>query len=159
MQVCDFESDGVTVDKLRRFFEFDLVFCFIAQLHSAVEGGLRFGFEDIFAVLGFHLVSVQLHGMSQGIDGPPKRQEKFFPTFFLRDLRVWGLAFMVLFILGLCLPFESLFSYPLFEPYNPKGSTPDGIKPEWYFFPVFRWLKRGWWQAAQARVACLPSSA
>lgn len=91
----------------------------------------------IAATLGIHLVSVQLHGMSKGIDGEPRRQEKFFPTFFLKDLRVWGVAFMVLFILGLCLPFESLFSYPLFEPYNPKGSTPDGIKPEWYFFWVY----------------------
>ncbi len=91
----------------------------------------------IFAVLGFHLVSVQLHGMSKGIDEMPKRQEKFFPTFFLKDLRVWGVAFMVLFILGVCLPFEALFPYPLFEPFDPKGSTPDGIKPEWYFFWIY----------------------
>ena len=91
----------------------------------------------IVATLGIHLMSVQLHGMSAGIDGKPKRLEKFFPTFFLKDLRVWGVAFMVLFILGLCLPFESLFAYPLFEPFNPKGSTPDGIKPEWYFFWVY----------------------
>jgi len=91
----------------------------------------------IAAILGLHLLSVQLHGMSRGIDGQAKRQEKFFPTFFLKDLRVWGMAFMILFILGLCLPFEALFSYPLFEPYNPKGSTPDGIKPEWYFFWVY----------------------
>jgi cytochrome b6 len=91
----------------------------------------------VAAALGLHLLSVQLHGMSQGVDGPPKRMEKFFPTFFVKDLRVWGVAFMVLFILGLCLPFESLFAYPLFEPFNPKGSTPDGIKPEWYFFWVY----------------------
>ncbi len=91
----------------------------------------------IMATLGIHLLSVQLHGMSKGIDGEPKRQEKFFPTFFLKDLRIWGVAFMVLFILALCLPFEALFSYPLFEPYNPKASTPDGIKPEWYFFWVY----------------------
>ena len=91
----------------------------------------------IFGVLGFHLVSVQLHGMSKGIDEKPRSMEKFFPTFFLKDLRVWGLAFMVLFILGLCLPFESLFPYPLFQPFDPKGSTPDGIKPEWYFFWIY----------------------
>jgi len=91
----------------------------------------------IAALLGVHLLSVQLHGMSQGIDAPPRRMEKFFPTFFLKDLRVWGIAFMVLFVLGICLPFESLFAYPLFEPFNPKGSTPDGIKPEWYFFWVY----------------------
>ena len=91
----------------------------------------------IFGVLGFHLVSVQLHGMCKGVDEKPRRMEKFFPTFLLKDLRVWGIAFMLLFILGVCLPFESLFAYPLFEPFDPKGSTPDGIKPEWYFFWVY----------------------
>lgn len=89
------------------------------------------------AVLGLHLVSVQLHGMSRGIDEAPKRMEKFFPTFFLRDLQIWGLAFLALFTLSVCLPFESLFTYPLFEPFNPTGSTPDGIKPEWYFYWIY----------------------
>jgi quinol-cytochrome oxidoreductase complex cytochrome b subunit len=44
---------------------------------------------------------------------------------------------MILFTLGLCLPFESLFTYPLFEPFDARGSTPDGIKPEWYFFWIY----------------------
>ena len=91
----------------------------------------------VLGVLGIHLLSVQLHGMSQGVDGKPKHFEKFFPAFLLKDLSVWVVAFMILFVLGLCLPFESLFSYPLFEPFNSKGSTPDGIKPEWYFFWVY----------------------
>lgn len=88
-------------------------------------------------LLGLHLLGVQLHGMSRGVDEPPRRREKFFPIFFVRDLQVWGVAFMVLFTLGLCLPFEALFSYPLFEPFNAQGSTPDGIKPEWYFFWIY----------------------
>lgn len=92
---------------------------------------------SVVAVLLLHLVSVQLHGMSAGVDEPPRRSEKFFPTFFLKDLKVWGVAFMVLFVLGLCLPFESFSAYPLFAPYDPKGSTPDGIKPEWYFYFVY----------------------
>lgn len=92
---------------------------------------------SMLGVLGLHLVSVQLHGMSKGIDGEPKRQEKFFPTFFIKDLSVWGVAFMVLFVLAMCLPFETLYTYPLFEPFNPKGSTPEGIKPEWYFYFVY----------------------
>ncbi len=91
----------------------------------------------MLGLLGFHLLSVQLHGMSDGVDEKPRHFEKFFPTFFLKDLRVWGVAFMALFILGLCLPFDSLFSYPLFEPFDAKGSTPDGIKPEWYFFWIY----------------------
>ena len=90
-----------------------------------------------FAVLGFHLLSVQLHGMSKGVDKPTKRTEKFFPHFMIKDFTVWGIAFFILFVLGLCLPFESFFSYPLFAPFDVFGSTPDGIKPEWYFFFVY----------------------
>ena len=92
---------------------------------------------SIAATLGIHLLSVQLHGMSKGVDEAPRRQEKFFPTFFLKDLKVWGVVFLVLFILGLCVPFESFYAYPLFAPFDPKGSTPDGIKPEWYFYWVY----------------------
>ena len=57
--------------------------------------------------------------------------------FVLKDFSLWGVAFLVIFIFALCLPFEAFFSYPLFEPYDPMGSTPDGIKPEWYFFFVY----------------------
>ncbi|MBM4131414.1 cytochrome bc complex cytochrome b subunit [bacterium] len=89
------------------------------------------------ALLGLHLLAIQLHGMSAGVDEAPRRREKFFPVFFIKDLSLWGAAFMVLFVLGLCLPFDSLFTYPLFEPFNPKGSTPDGIKPEWYFYWIY----------------------
>ncbi len=91
----------------------------------------------ITLVLGLHLLSVQLHGMSRGVDEAPRRLEKFFPTFFIKDLSVWGVAFMVLFVLALCLPFESFYPYPLFAPFNPNSSTPDGIKPEWYFYFVY----------------------
>jgi cytochrome b6 len=84
--------------------------------------------------VGLHLVSVQLHGMSQGVDRPGTRTERFFPFFILKDFWLWGVVFLVLFVLALALPFESFFSYPLFAAYDPLGSTPDGIKPEWYFF-------------------------
>lgn len=89
------------------------------------------------AILVIHLLSVQLHGMSKGIDEEPRRREKFFPTFFMKDLSVWGVVFVILFVLGQCLPFDSLFTYALFEPFNPKGSTPEGIKPEWYFYWMY----------------------
>jgi cytochrome b6 len=89
------------------------------------------------ALLGLHLFSVQVHGMSQGVDEPPRRYEKFFPIFLIKDLSLWGIAFLALFIAALCIPFESFYAYPLFEPFNPKGSTPDGIKPEWYFYFLY----------------------
>lgn len=89
------------------------------------------------ATLGGHLLLVQLHGMSPGVDEPPRRYERFFPNFVLHDLALWAGAFLIVGVLALCLPFESLFSYPLFEPYDALGSTPEGIKPEWYFYPVY----------------------
>jgi len=89
------------------------------------------------ATIGLHVFMVQVHGMSQGVDKPSGKTEKFFPIFALKDFSVWGVVFFVLFVLALCLPFEAFFSYPLFEPFDPLGSTPDGIKPEWYFFFVY----------------------
>ena len=45
---------------------------------------------------------------------------------------------MVLFVLGHLPAVRVAFMpIPLFEPFNPKGSTPDGIKPEWYFYFVY----------------------
>ena len=90
-----------------------------------------------FAILGLHLFSIQLHGMSQGVDKPTGKTERFFPFFVLKDFSLWGIIFLVLAIVALCLPFEAFFDYPLFEPYDALGSTPDGIKPEWYFFFVY----------------------
>ncbi len=84
-----------------------------------------------------HLLLVQLHGMSPGVDRPTGRTERFFPFFIVKDFSLWGMVFLVLFVLALCLPFESFYSYPLFAPYDPLGSTPEGIKPEWYFYFVY----------------------
>lgn len=91
----------------------------------------------IFALLGLHLLLVQLHGMSHGGQPATGKSERFFPIFVLKDFSLWGMAFLVVFVFALCLPFESFFSYPLFEPFDPLGSTPDGIKPEWYFFFLY----------------------
>lgn len=87
--------------------------------------------------LGLHLLSVQLLGISRGTDRPAKRTERFFPFFVIKDFALWGIAFLVLFTFSMTIPFESFFSYPLFEAYDAMGSTPDGIKPEWYFYFVF----------------------
>lgn len=91
----------------------------------------------LFAVVGMHLLLVQLHGMSSGVDKPTGRSERFFPFFILKDFTLWGVVFLVLFVLALCLPFEAFYSYPLYAPFDPLGSTPEGIKPEWYFYFVY----------------------
>lgn len=91
----------------------------------------------VMAVLGMHLLAVQLHGMSPGVPKPAKKSERFFPFFVIKDFSGWGIAFLLLFVIALCLPFDSLMPYPLLEPFNALGSTPDGIKPEWYFYFVY----------------------
>ena len=91
----------------------------------------------IAGLLGIHLLQVQVHGMSRGVDAERVGSEKFFPFFVIKDLSAWGVAFLFLFVLATCLPFESFFAYPLMEPFDPLGSTPEGIKPEWYFFFVY----------------------
>lgn len=91
----------------------------------------------VFATLGAHILLVQLHGMSAGVDKPTGKTERFFPFFLLKDFSLWGLVFLAVITVALCLPFESMFSYPLFEPFDPLGSTPEGIKPEWYFFFLY----------------------
>lgn len=89
------------------------------------------------AALGVHLLQVQVHGMSRGVDAEKVETERFFPFFVIKDLSVWGVAFFVVCVVAMCLPFDALLPYPLLEPYNPLGSTPDGIKPEWYFFFIY----------------------
>ena len=91
----------------------------------------------VLALLGLHLFSVQLHGMSPGSDSGASRKEKFFPFFIIKDLGLWGVAFLLLFTVALCIPFESFFSFALFAPYDALGATPEGIKPEWYFYFVY----------------------
>jgi quinol-cytochrome oxidoreductase complex cytochrome b subunit len=91
----------------------------------------------VLALVGVHLISVQLHGMSQGVDRPSGKTERFFPIFFFKDLLLWSLIFLALFVVSVCVPFDSLLPFPLLEPYNALGSTPPGIKPEWYFYFVY----------------------
>ncbi len=88
-------------------------------------------------LLGLHLLSVQLHGMSQGVDVPARKSEKFISIFVFKDLTLWATVFLVLFILSICIPFESFLPFPLLAPFNALGSTPAGIKPEWYFYFVY----------------------
>jgi quinol-cytochrome oxidoreductase complex cytochrome b subunit len=91
----------------------------------------------VFGLIGVHVLSVQLHGMSRGVDRPTGRAERFFPFFVLKDFWLWGVVFFALFTVAICLPFESFSSFPLFQPYDALGSTPDGVKPEWYFYFVY----------------------
>jgi len=88
-------------------------------------------------VLGVHLLSIQLHGMSQGVDRTTGRSMRFFPTYLMKDLRAWTVALLALYLVALTVPFDSFLPFTLLQPFNSLGSTPLGIKPEWYFYPVY----------------------
>lgn len=100
-------------------------------LHVVVLPALLLG------ILTIHLLSVQLHGMSQGVDVPASKSEKFFPVAVSRDIQLWSIALLILYVLAQCLPFDAFISFPLLAPYDPFGATPVGIKPEWYFYFIY----------------------
>jgi len=90
-----------------------------------------------------HLLLVQKFGISvppsiqlEWDGNPEKRKEmKFFPNFFLRELMGWYIALGVLLALAVFLPWE------LGDKADPFSSAPPGIKPEWYFLAQFQTLK------------------
>lgn len=90
-------------------------------------------------VLVFHLVQVQLQGMSV----PPSveraqrspRSMRFVPDFLLRDLFGWMLA------LGVLAALAALFPWELGEKADPFAPAPANIRPEWYFIFMFETLK------------------
>jgi len=90
------------------------------------------------AILGLHLLMVQLQGMSEPLSvskDPDKKSMKFFPNFFLRDILVWLFIFAGLLALSVAFPWE------LGKKADPFAPTPLGIKPEWYFLWMFQTLK------------------
>ena len=51
----------------------------------------------ILAILGVHLLSVQLHGMSKGVSRNVEKTEPFFPNFLIKDFSLWAIVFLILF--------------------------------------------------------------
>ena len=95
------------------------------------------------AMLLSHLLLVQKFGISvpatvenEWQDRPDLRKEtKFFPNFFLRELMAWYIALAVLIVLATFFPWETGTKVDPFAP------APPGIKPEWYFLAQFQTLK------------------
>jgi len=94
-------------------------------------------------LIAVHLGFIQRQGMSvpRGIDAewvadPSKRREmRFFPNFFLREVIAWYIGLAVLGALAAFFPWE------LGTKADPFAPAPAGIKPEWYFLSVFQTLK------------------
>lgn len=92
------------------------------------------------AVLGVHLFLIQLHGNAAPPSYyrlPPERQRTipFFPNFFYNDLLVWLICLNLLSFLAALYPWE------LGRQADPLAPAPAGIRPEWYFMPLFALLK------------------
>jgi cytochrome b6 len=87
-------------------------------------------------LIGLHLALNQYYGSSKPIGtATGGRGIPFYPNFILRDIRAWGIVLILL----LCL--ATLMPRGLGPEANLLRPAPEGIKPEWYFVPVFQTLK------------------
>ena len=85
-------------------------------------------------VIAVHLVLVRLHGVAR-LEGDARRDTyDFFPEHVLREA-----AIALVLLLGLVV-YASARPPGLGVPADPSF-TPPHIRPEWYFFPSYRWLK------------------
>ena len=81
-----------------------------------------------------HIAFVRLHSVSH-LEGDPRTETyPFFPDHLLREVII-GLLLLI-----------GLVNYVMFFPPTvgalaTPGNTPGHIRPEWYFFPTYRWLK------------------
>lgn len=112
-------GENVTGATLTRFFGF----------HVAVLPALT------TAVLGGHILLVQLHGMSAPAEFTGDRKMSFFPNFLLRDIVGWLIA------LGTLAALAAIFPWELGEKADPFAPAPKGIRPEWFFVWMFQTLK------------------
>ena len=92
-----------------------------------------------FALLALHIFFIRIHGVSEFIDPNDEAAKKdrffpFFPDHFLTEVALG--VFLIFLVSQLAI----IFPAQMGDPANP-AVTPEHIKPEWYFYPVFHWLK------------------
>lgn len=100
----------------------------------------RFYFLHIWALpplvlflIFIHILILRLHGVSEPED-EPQEHYPFYPSHFYKVIIV------SLFLMALLSALTVIYPIGLGEPANP-AVTPTHIKPEWYFFPTYRFLK------------------
>jgi len=101
-------------------------------LHAAVLPA------SVVLLLAVHITLVRLHGVTEfrfedEPDDAPKHFD-FFPDHLYTELAIGLVLMVVLSALATILPAT------MGPPADPLH-TPDVIKPEWYFYATFRWLK------------------
>ena len=112
-------GEHVSADTLTRFYVAHVVLLPLAAL----------------ALIGLHLLLVQQHGMSVPPGTPPGRWVPFYPHVAALDGVVWLLVLAVLAALAACVPCG------LGAQCDPLAPAPPGIRPEWYFTPVYETLR------------------
>ncbi len=89
-------------------------------------------------LLAIHITLIRLQGITElQFEDEPQEGPKhfsFFPDHFYTELIIGLVLMVVLSTLALALPAE-------LGPRADPLTTPEVIKPEWFFYVVFRWLK------------------
>ena len=92
----------------------------------------------IMVLVGIHIAMVRVHGVTElkfkKDEGQPAKHFDFYPDHVYMELVVGLLLMVLLTTLAIALPAE-------LGPRADPLTTPEIIKPEWFFYPVFRWLK------------------
>jgi cytochrome b6 len=87
-------------------------------------------------VITFHILYNQYSGVSVPAGTSVKKPPiPFFPDFAYRDTLAWLAGFGVLLTLAALVPRE------LGDKADPMASAPPGMKPEWYFLPLYQTLR------------------
>lgn len=88
------------------------------------------------AIISFHILLSQISGSSIPMGTAERRPPiRFFPNFLYRDFIAWGLGLVALLVLATMLP------WGLGDKADPFASAPAGIRPEWYFWPLYQTLR------------------
>ncbi len=115
-------GDAYNQNTLSRFF----------ILHAAVLPVLTAG------LIGLHLTLIRLQGVTEftfpGDDPKKPRYFNFFPDHLLTEIVIGLVLTIVLIVLATVLPAH-------LGPRADPLTTPEVIKPEWFFYVAFRWLK------------------
>ncbi|MEK9135732.1 MAG: cytochrome bc complex cytochrome b subunit [Bacteroidota bacterium] len=118
---------------------------------SLLKGGEEVGGETLVRMYSIHIIVLPLMAvvlvsfhillnLAFGSSVPLGIQDRkpplpFFPNFLYRDLIAWCIGFVALVALAV------VFPPSLGDKADPLASAPVGIKPEWYFLPLYQTLK------------------
>jgi ubiquinol-cytochrome c reductase cytochrome b subunit/cytochrome b6 len=110
-------GEDVTTNTLTRFF----------MIHAAFLPLI------LIIVMAVHIIILRVHGVSEP-EGYEKGQYPFYPHHFQKVI------ILTLFVLTFLSTLSVIFPPGIGTPADP-AITPLHIKPEWYFFPTYRFLK------------------